>query len=141
MEVLIGIAVVFVGLVIVDALTAGAMLALFEPLRWWLTRVASKEPRTAEQVSCSIRAVEASPYCFTRRWTVGVATLERGVIRFVSGGNEIVVAVSSIGPLAADMSRGVVRSARVRVYTEEGTLEVSLQRPLVERLRQIVLSR
>lgn len=85
--------------------------------------------------------MEASSYGFTRKWSVGVASLERGAIRFASGGNEVVVAVSSIGPLAAYTSHGVIRSARMRVCIEEGTLKVCLQRPLVERLRQIVLGR
>jgi hypothetical protein len=138
MGAIVGVVVAAIGCVILYLVFEQFLQHLFEPLRWWLTRVASREPRTADQVSCSLRAIEGNPYGFARTWVSGDATFEPGVIRFASGGAETAIAVASIGAMPADTSRGVIRSARVRLYTAEGILELSMQRAGVDRMRTIV---
>jgi uncharacterized protein YheU (UPF0270 family) len=114
--------------------------ALDKP-RQWITRVASTEPRTPELVGCSIRSVDGTTHGFGTTWATGEASLAPHRITFAADGTETAIPVTSIGPVAADTSRGMIRTVTLRLRTDEGVLECSLQRRSVDRLRAIVEAR
>lgn len=137
MEAVVGIVIGAIACVAISVILTIVAEGLFELPRQWLTALARREPRTSEQVTCSMRSTSGA-YGLTPSWVRGVASLAPGEIRFTAGGVERVLAISSIGAVPADSSRGLIRSARLTVHTSEGAVEISLDLRLVDRLRAIV---
>lgn len=125
--------------ILVDALGGSAL----EPLRHWLIGWAAREPRIPEEVDCELRSPGGASHGIGATWVAGVASLQSGSITFTAHGATaaVTIPVTSIGPVAADDSKGTRQNARVQIQTDEGTLECSLQRAVIDRVRQIVVAR
>jgi hypothetical protein len=125
---------------VITAVLEGLGAELLLALRQRLARIASREPRTSEQVTCSLRSASGS-YGLTASWVSGIASLAPGEIRFTAGALERALAIASIGPTPVDTSRGLIRTARLTLHTAEGAVEISLQRGLIDRMRQALTLR
>lgn len=139
MEAVVGIVIGGVACVVLSIILSVLVEGSLDLPRQWLSTIASRERRTSEQMTCSIRSTSGS-YGFTASWVSGIASLAPGEIRFTAGAIERVLTVASIGPTPADTSRGLIRTARLTLRTAEGAVEISLDRRLVDRLRQTVLA-
>ena len=109
----------------------------------WLSRRADAEIAATpdEHVTSSFRVVSGAVEGFGPSWTSGVAHLATGRIRFVADGLEREFAVASFGAVAPDRSSGAEQNARVRVHSDSGVLEWSLNRRVAERAVAIVVPR
>jgi hypothetical protein len=143
MEAWISVVVIATGCVVVGILIESVTGRVLEPLRHALTWWAAREPRFPEEVECELRSLNGTHHGIGATWTPGVASLQSGSISFTahSATAAVTIPVTSIGPVAADETKGTTRNARVRVYTDEGILELSLQRAVIDRVRQIVVAR
>lgn len=143
---------VFVGIVlgaVLSSVVYGLAHLFFEEFlrrvldkpRQWLTRIANAERRTPDVITCSIRSVGGATYGFATTWTAGEASLAPHLITFTADDVETGIPVASVGPVPADTSRGMIRTVTVRLHTDAGALDCTLQRRSLDRMREVVLSR